>query len=271
MKKMIVAMLCIAVCCGIAGLVLRLHAEAAEERHKEYAAAIGEFKKSVEMYRAGLCCEEADKLVQSLDKMMAAHKGQKEWEKLVPYKRLAEGLVAYGKADKMLARYSKIQLAPSKEKLPASTDLLDQYSQFEKAFREIAGNPAFSDPDIAWRMENDIATSIVWQMAVKISLQDAKPEDAKPLYDAAKAEYEKAMKSAEKAGAQKEGIADPRRFVSQNLDFMTRLQESQQEQQQQPQRGYGKMLDGSKASDQDPTLPKPMMSIGKSRITGGVK
>lgn len=258
--------------CVTCGVVLRYWAGVMDTRRAQYAEAVQTVGKAVAAYRSGDVAE-TTALAQQLEKILAVHKGEEKWEALHPYQQLAEGLAAYGVAEAMLDRHRNISSQKSGESPPDPKEILEAYTKFEQNFRAVMGKGPFAAPELMWRMENDLATAQVWQMAVKLALQDAKPEDVQPLFEAAITGYKRALLHAEKVSVSpQDTISNPVRFISQNLDFVTRLTEQQdQQKEKKPQSGMGNMLQrGNQPADKF-LLPMPMPSIGHSRIEGGKK
>ncbi len=304
MKKIWLGLACVVLAAVVAGFLARKHAIQLDTAHREYQNALETYYHSRSLLY-GDRVTDAVKQLAALRVVIEAHKNDPVWENLYLYAIQLEGLSSYVKAQEQWIQFVRIYTTQSKEAFPNAKDITALYQEFEGSYGRLLGKPGFNEPSVSWRLENDIATSLVWQLVTRWAMEKAEFDQLKPLYDAALVHYKKAMAHAEKSGRSEEDFESPARYVSQNLDFMTRLGEAMEQQQQQqseqepqegdqegaeqgPQRkglgdflsramaqaqkgqgqpqGLGKMLSQGPPGPNQLFLPLPMKGIGASRL-----
>lgn len=228
---------------GVAGIALQITAQSEKASYGAYADAL-------KLYHEGRALLEADRpgaagaKFAQLTARIDAQKGNTDWQTLRPYALQAEALSAFMVSQQQWTRVVTVYAKNTDEPLPDAKEILKGYERLQSAYAALAAKDPFTEPETAWWLENDAATGIVWQLITRWAMLEAKFDELKPLYNAALDRYKKAMPLAEAAGH------EPSRYVSQNLDFMTRLGEAMQQQQPQPQPQQSKPKEGEQEGNE---------------------
>jgi len=312
MKRLYTVCLVLAGILALTGIILDQKARAVKAEHDAYGNAAAILHRGMDAVDAGKNVE-ASAALSEVSEHVSKHAGDARWESLGIYQTYGESVLKVSAAEESYRSYAISETQAPKDRVspPDPKMLLEAYRGYQATLERIGQAGIFANSDVAWKVKNEIGTALFWQLVFRWSLENASFDDIKPIYDPSVAAFKAAKALSESASVLAPSpYLNPERYVTQNLDYMTRLGDALSPQQSQPQqgddsgsgqgdsregsgsrrRGLGDFLSRAQAElqkgqpnphglgkmlsrqDLGPRfLPLPMKGIGSSRINGGVK